>query len=58
MANEILIVDDEKDIRTHIAGILGDEGYQTRLAWDSDTALAEKDFQAYFHEYRKVFNVQ
>ena len=24
----------------------------------SDTALAEKDFQAYFHEYRKVFNVQ
>ncbi len=40
MASEILIVDDEADIRELIAGILDDEGYETRLARDSDTALA------------------
>ena len=40
MAIDILIVDDEADIRAAIAGILGDEGYQTRVAHDSDTALA------------------
>ena len=40
MAIEILIVDDEADIRAAIAGILGDEGYQTRVAHDSDSALA------------------
>lgn len=39
MARDILIVDDEADIRLLIAGILGDEGYQTREAADSDTAL-------------------
>ncbi len=39
MARDILIVDDEADIRMLIAGILGDEGYQTREAADSDTAL-------------------
>jgi len=40
MARDILIVDDEADIRMLIAGILGDEGYQTREAADSDIALA------------------
>jgi two-component system nitrogen regulation response regulator NtrX len=41
MASEILIVDDEKDIRTLIAGILADEGYETREARDADSALGE-----------------
>jgi len=39
MAEEILIVDDEADIRTIVSGILGDEGYQSREAADSDAAL-------------------
>jgi two-component system nitrogen regulation response regulator NtrX len=41
MANDILIVDDESDIRDLVAGILDDEGFKTRTARDSDTALAE-----------------
>ncbi|WP_186398736.1 sigma-54 dependent transcriptional regulator [Stappia sp. P2PMeth1] len=40
MAYDILIVDDEADIRDLIAGILDDEGYKTRTAGDSDSALA------------------
>ncbi len=40
MAQEILIVDDEPDIRLLIDGILRDEGYETRQAADSDAALA------------------
>jgi two-component system nitrogen regulation response regulator NtrX len=40
MASEILVVDDEEDIRDLIAGIARDEGYETRVAGDSDTALA------------------
>ncbi len=40
MANEILIVDDEPDIRLLIEGILEDEGYTVRQAADSDAALA------------------
>ncbi|MFN4009689.1 MAG: sigma-54-dependent transcriptional regulator [Pannonibacter sp.] len=40
MAYDILIVDDETDIREMIAGILDDEGYGTRTASDSDSALA------------------
>ena len=40
MAHDILIVDDEADIRMLIAGILKDEGYETREAGDSDEALA------------------
>ncbi|OFW83631.1 MAG: sigma-54-dependent Fis family transcriptional regulator [Alphaproteobacteria bacterium GWF2_58_20] len=36
---EILIVDDEKDIRDLIAGILEDEGYTTRQAGSADEAL-------------------
>src|SRR4029077_15528678 len=39
IASEILIVDDEEDIRDLIAGILRDEGYGTRVAGDSDGAL-------------------
>ena len=40
MAQEILIVDDEADIRTIIADTLQDEGYDTRVAGDADAALA------------------
>ena len=40
MAHDILIVDDESDIRALIAGSLSDEGYDTRAAWDSESALA------------------
>ena len=40
MAHEILIVDDEPDIRMLIDGILGDEGYGVRQAGDSDGAIA------------------
>ena len=38
MAHDILIIDDEADIRTLIAGILEDEGYQTHQANDSSSA--------------------
>jgi two-component system nitrogen regulation response regulator NtrX len=40
MAADILVVDDEADIREIVAGILDDEGYSTRKAGDSDSALA------------------
>jgi two-component system nitrogen regulation response regulator NtrX len=39
VALDILIVDDEADIRELIAGVLEDEGYETRTAADSDSAL-------------------
>ena len=39
MARDILIVDDEADIRMLIAGILRDEGHGTREAADSDATL-------------------
>ena len=39
MAAEILIVDDEADIRDLVGGILEDEGYLVRYAADSDGAL-------------------
>src|SRR5229473_1110701 len=41
MASDILIVDDEADIRDLVAGILEDEGFITRTARDSDSALTE-----------------
>ena len=41
MAHDILIVDDEADIRDLVAGILTDEGYETRTAADGRAALAE-----------------
>ena len=40
MASDILIIDDEADIRELVAGILEDEGYKTRTARDSDSALS------------------
>jgi len=40
IAPEILVVDDEIDIRDLMTGILSDEGYVTRGASDSDGALA------------------
>lgn len=39
MSHDILIVDDEADIRMLIAGILKDEGFQTRAAGDGEGAL-------------------
>src|SRR5262249_61302890 len=41
MAHDILIVDDEADIRMLIGGVLKDEGYATRDAADTAQALAE-----------------
>jgi two-component system, NtrC family, nitrogen regulation response regulator NtrX len=40
MALDILVVDDEEDIRDLVAGVLEDEGYAARTAADSDSALA------------------
>ncbi|MEX0956351.1 MAG: sigma-54 dependent transcriptional regulator [Rhizobiaceae bacterium] len=40
MASDILIVDDEEDIRDLVAGILSDEGHEARTAHGSDSALA------------------
>jgi two-component system nitrogen regulation response regulator NtrX len=41
MALDILIIDDEDDIRDLIAGILEDEGYDARQAHDADSGLNE-----------------
>lgn len=43
MALDILIVDDERDIRELVAGVLSDEGYECRTAADSKTALEAVD---------------
>ena len=40
MASDILVVDDEADIRELVAGILTDEGHGVRTAADSEQALA------------------
>ncbi len=40
MATDILVVDDEQDIRELVAGILEDEGHGTRTAGDADSAIA------------------
>ncbi len=40
MALEILVVDDERDIRDLVSGVLSDEGYECRTAGDSTRALA------------------
>lgn len=40
MALDVLIVDDEEDIRELVAGVLEDEGYETRTAATSDAALS------------------
>ncbi|HRE44154.1 MAG TPA: sigma-54 dependent transcriptional regulator [Terricaulis sp.] len=39
MASDILIIDDETDIRELISGILEDDGHQVRTARDSDEAI-------------------
>ncbi len=39
MALDILVVDDERDIRELVSGVLEDEGYETRTAANSDAAL-------------------
>jgi two-component system nitrogen regulation response regulator NtrX len=41
MPTDILIVDDEADIRELVAGILDDEGHTARTAADADSALKE-----------------
>ena len=41
MAYEVLVVDDEADIRELVGGILEDEGYDVRSATTADEALAE-----------------
>lgn len=43
MALDILIVDDERDIRELVAGVLSDEGYDCRTAGDSTSALLAID---------------
>jgi len=39
MALEVLVVDDEADIRDLVSGVLEDEGYAVRTAADSDSTL-------------------
>ncbi len=39
MAQDILIIDDEADIRDLVSGILEDDGHQVRTARDSDEAM-------------------
>ncbi|HEX7822805.1 MAG TPA: sigma-54 dependent transcriptional regulator [Sphingobium sp.] len=43
MALDVLIVDDEADIRELVAGVLEDEGFDTRTAANSDDALEALD---------------
>src|ERR687892_117319 len=43
MTTDVLIVDDEPEVRDAIAAILGDEGYEVRHASDGRAALAEID---------------
>src|SRR3546814_13707917 len=43
MALDILIVDDEEDIRDLVAGVLVDEGFTTRTAANSDSAIEALD---------------
>ena len=43
MALDVLIVDDEEDIRELVAGVLEDEGYETRTAAHADEAIEALD---------------
>ena len=43
MINEILIVDDNPDIRNILNELISDLGYNTRLAANYDQALSEID---------------
>ena len=61
MAADILIVDDEADIRDLVAGILQDEGYAARTARNSDEALLAIAFlfdQAAIHGARHALIVE
>ena len=40
MTSDVLIVDDEADIRELVSGILEDEGFSTRMARDSEECFA------------------
>ena len=44
MSHDILIVDDELDIRSLLSGILQDEGYDTRQAANSTRRLRQLIF--------------
>ena len=44
MAAEILVVDDELDIRELVGGILQDEGFTVRMAGNSADALASNSW--------------
>ena len=43
MSADILVVDDEADIRELVAGLLEDEGYRTRKAGSADALHAQGD---------------
>jgi two-component system nitrogen regulation response regulator NtrX len=43
MALDILIVDDEQDIRDLVSGVLSDDGYETRTASSAEAALLALD---------------
>lgn len=45
MALDILVVDDERDIRDLVSGVLEDEGYECRTAADSTSALEAIDMR-------------
>src|SRR5678816_102367 len=42
MALEVLVVDDEADIRDLVSGVLEDEGYSVRSAADSTAAIDDR----------------
>jgi DNA-binding NtrC family response regulator len=42
LTHDILVVDDEEDIRMLIAGVLKDEGYSTREAGDSEREIHQR----------------
>ena len=54
--SDILIVDDERDIRELISDILEDEGYTTRLAGNSDDAMSEVAAELTDEEMRELAN--
>ncbi|MFS4438948.1 sigma-54-dependent transcriptional regulator [Paracoccaceae bacterium GXU_MW_L88] len=44
--SDILVIDDEKDIRDLIADILQDEGHEVRLGWDADSYIEQMNAEA------------
>ena len=56
MKKDIIIVDDEKDIRELISGILSDEGFETRLAKDIDSLKLELIKRLRISKYAKAVN--